>query len=96
MDILIQDAYKKCLDIVLKSMRQKLISFLSIQAQEDTSKLAIVTEFSDSQQKEQYKSYGLLLSSCGTRQSKVTSEKTEMVSHVASINLFIIYNYILQ
>ena len=74
-----QVTYKKCLNIILESIREKLISFLSMSIEEGKG-LAAITEYSDSRQKEQYKSYGLLLSSCHIKKSELGTEKIEYVS----------------
>ncbi|XP_019851296.1 PREDICTED: transcription factor SFL2-like [Amphimedon queenslandica] len=74
----LEATYRKCLDIVLKSIREKLLSFLSMSPKEEEGPAA-VTESSDSKQKEQYKSYGLLLSSCHIKKSELATDRIEYV-----------------
>ena len=76
--IISQVTYRKCLNIVLESIKEKLLSFLSMSPKGDKG-LEAITEYSDSRQKEQYKSYGLLLSSCHIKKSELATDKTECV-----------------
>ena len=62
-------AYNQCIDVVLDSMKDKLREFLTGPDKIDTSG----NTTSETKQKEQYKSYGLLLSACKIRDKKETA-----------------------
>lgn len=74
---LIQGTYSKALGVVLVCMKEKLNEFLTVP--EDSMTIA---DISNTDQKEQYKPYGLLLSACKIKQSKQTLEMTQKVSQI--------------